>query len=112
MAQTRPSQRQPARAGLNREQIRRGATAAPPPGRAAAPLARARGRRNLSVVRFVRETQSELRKVAWPSPVQTRDLTVVVLALSIAVGLLLGGFDFIFQELFRWLLRLSGSTGA
>jgi preprotein translocase subunit SecE len=36
------------------------------------------------------------------------NLTVVVVALSVAVGLFLGGVDFLFQELFRLLLGLEG----
>ena len=115
MAKTRPPQGPPARQGLNREQLRRGAgVTAPAAGRAAAPLAAAGGRggrRNASIGKFYRETASELRKVAWPSANQTRDLTLAVLALSIGVGLFLGAFDFIFQELFRWLLSLTGNTG-
>jgi preprotein translocase subunit SecE len=34
----------------------------------------------------------------------------VVIALSIAVGLFLGGFDFLFQELFKLLLALTGAS--
>jgi preprotein translocase subunit SecE len=60
---------------------------------------------------FVRDVRSELRKVAWPSQRETVNLTAVVLAFSIAVGLLLGGIDFVFQELFRFLLGLSGGGG-
>jgi preprotein translocase SecE subunit len=37
--------------------------------------------------------RSELRKVAWPTQRETINLTIVVIALSIAVGLFLGGFD-------------------
>jgi hypothetical protein len=37
---------------------------------------------------------------------------VVVIALSVSVGLFLGGVDLLFQELFRWLLSLAGAGGA
>jgi preprotein translocase subunit SecE len=78
------------------------------------PGAGGRGRRTgnpfLLIVNFVRDVRSELRKVAWPSQRETVNLTVVVIALSVAMGLFLGGVDFIFQELFRFLLGLSGAS--
>jgi preprotein translocase subunit SecE len=59
-------------------------------------------------VGFIRDVRSELRKVAWPTQRETVNLTVVVLALSVAVGAFLGGVDFIFQELFRYLIAITG----
>jgi len=61
-------------------------------------------------VGFVRDVRSELRKVVWPTPRETANLTAVVLSLSIAVGIFLGLFDFLFQEFFRFLLALGGGT--
>jgi preprotein translocase subunit SecE len=76
------------------------------------PLAGAGGRRGRgNPLNFIRDVRSELRKVAWPTQRETIKLTAVVLAFSIAVGLLLGGIDFLFQELFRWLLGLQGGGG-
>jgi preprotein translocase subunit SecE len=117
VAQTRNSQRTPpSRGGLNREQTRRGLGGAPNPGpgsgRPSTVGALAGGRANANrrgnPLTFLRETRAELRKVVWPTPRETRNLTIVVLALSVVVGLFLGAFDFIFQELFRWLLSLTG----
>jgi preprotein translocase subunit SecE len=65
-----------------------------------------RGRGN--PIDFVRDIRSELRKVAWPSQRETVNLTAVVLAFSIAVGVLLGGIDYVFQALFQFLLGLGG----
>lgn len=67
-----------------------------------------RTRRGGSPLTFVRDVRSELRKVVWPAPRETLNLTIVVISLSVAVGLVLGAFDFIFQELFRLLLAISG----
>jgi preprotein translocase subunit SecE len=73
------------------------------------PLAGAGGRRGRgNPLDFVRDVRSELRKVAWPSQRETLNLTVVVLAFSVAVGMFLGGADFLFQELFRFLLGIQG----
>jgi preprotein translocase subunit SecE len=114
LAQTKSSQPNPARSGLNREQTRRGGTVAATPGRASMPLAGASGRGRSggrgNVVEFVRDVRSELRKVHWPTQRETINLTVVVLALSVAVGLFLGGVDFVFQEFFRWLIASLGGS--
>lgn len=59
---------------------------------------------------FVRNVRSELRKVVWPTPREAWNLTVVVVMLSVAVGLFLGAFDYLFQELFR--LLIVASSGA
>ena len=76
------------------------------------PLAGAGGRRGRgNPLDFIRDVRSELRKVAWPTQRETINLTAVVLALSIAVGLFLGGIDFLFQEFFRWLLGFQGGGG-
>ena len=117
MAETKTTQRSPGRLAANREQSRRGGVSAPASGRLGAPLAAAggvggRGRRgNISLIQFVQDTRSELRKVSWPSQHETVNLTAVVIGLSVAVGLVLGGFDFVFQELFKALLGLSGNGG-
>ena len=74
------------------------------------PLAGAGGRRGRGTpIQFLHDVRSELRKVAWPSQRETVNLTVVVVALSAVVGMFLGGVDFLFQELFRFLLGLTGS---
>ena len=46
-------------------------------------------------------TVAEIKKVNWPDRETTRNLTVVVIAMTIALGLLLGGIDFLLQTLFR-----------
>ena len=56
------------------------------------------------VQRFVRETRSELKKVTWPTRVQTRNLTAVVIAVSAAVGAGVGLVDLVFKEFFSLLL--------
>ena len=80
------------------------------------PLAPAAGRarfgqRGQGLANFVRELRSELRKVVWPTRQEAVNLTTVVIALSAAVGAFLGGIDFIFQEFFRFLLRITGAAG-
>jgi preprotein translocase SecE subunit len=47
--------------------------------------------------RFLAEAISELRKVSWPTFVQTRNLTVLVFAVSIAIGIFVAFWDQLFQ---------------
>ena len=47
--------------------------------------------------RFLAEAISELRKVSWPTFVQTRNLTVLVFAVSIAIGVFVAFWDQVFQ---------------
>ena len=53
--------------------------------------------------RFIDEAWSELKKVSWPNRDQVRNLTVLVFAVSLAVGLYITVFDFIFSEAVRGL---------
>ena len=46
--------------------------------------------------RFIAEAISELRKVSWPTFAQTRNLTVLVFAVSLAVGVFVAVADAIF----------------
>jgi preprotein translocase subunit SecE len=49
--------------------------------------------------RFLAEAVSELRKVSWPTFAQTRNLTVLVFAVSFAVGVFVAIWDALFQGL-------------
>ncbi|MBM2831364.1 MAG: secE [Dehalococcoidia bacterium] len=57
-----------------------------------------------SMLRIFPETYSELKKVVWPNRKEIRHLTVIVLVVSLAVGLLLGLLDFGFAQLFNKVL--------
>jgi preprotein translocase subunit SecE len=56
---------------------------------------------------YFRETLGELRKVHWPTPIEARNLTLVVLAVTIVSALFLGAMDFIFERLILEVLRLN-----
>ncbi|MBA2754515.1 MAG: preprotein translocase subunit SecE [Chloroflexia bacterium] len=51
--------------------------------------------------RLVADTRAEVRRVNWPDQETTRALTIVVIAISAALGILLGGIDFVLFELFE-----------
>ena len=47
---------------------------------------------------------SELKKVTWPTREETAYLTMVVIIVAVAVGILLGGVDIVFSWLIDKLL--------
>jgi preprotein translocase subunit SecE len=49
--------------------------------------------------RYFKEVVSELRKVSWPTREQVRNLTVLVFAISLVVGLYITVLDIAFREL-------------
>jgi preprotein translocase subunit SecE len=51
------------------------------------------------ITRFFQEAWQELKKVSWPTPEQARNLTVLVLAVSVAVGFYITLFDVIFAAI-------------
>jgi preprotein translocase SecE subunit len=60
--------------------------------------------RNSKVGRFIHDAYYELRhKVTWPTVEEVRNMTIAVIALSLAVGLILGALDFGLLNLFTLL---------
>ena len=47
--------------------------------------------------RYFDEVWSELRKVSWPTREQVRNLTVLVFAISLVVGIYISVLDGVFQ---------------
>jgi preprotein translocase SecE subunit len=56
--------------------------------------------------RFIAEAVSELKKVSWPTVEQTRNLTVLVFTVSLAVGLYVFFWDRLFQSIIGFLTRV------
>ena len=48
---------------------------------------------------FLTDTYAELRRVTWPTREEAIRLTGIVIAVSLAVGALLGAIDFVFTIL-------------
>ena len=55
--------------------------------------------------RFIAEAVSELRKVSWPTREQVRNLTVLVFAISLVVGIYISILDAFFQNVIAFLVR-------
>lgn len=51
-----------------------------------------------NIANFLKEVISELKKVVWPKREQTIKLTLVVIAVSVAVAAFVGIIDFILSK--------------
>ncbi|MDB5080227.1 MAG: Protein translocase subunit SecE [Chloroflexi bacterium] len=53
-----------------------------------------------AIVRFVKDERAEVQKVEWPSRKDTRNLTIVVLALTAVMSAVLGSLDLVLTFLY------------
>ena len=58
--------------------------------------------------RFFEEAWSELKKVAWPTRTQVRNLTVLVFVVSFIVGLYITVADSFFDVVIKFISGLNG----
>lgn len=54
-----------------------------------------------ALVRYLKETRAELRKVSWPSRDEATNLTLIVLGVTVAMAIFLGSVDFVFASLIK-----------
>jgi preprotein translocase subunit SecE len=62
-----------------------------------------RGTRGAGMQNLVRDTAAEIRKVTWPDSQTTRNLTMLVIGMAAALGIILGGIDAIFIRIWDWI---------
>jgi len=55
--------------------------------------------------KFFTEVKSELLKVTWPTKKQVIRLTTVVIVISLAVGLFIGGLDMLFTKAIELIVK-------
>ena len=63
------------------------------------PAAPVRPERRTSLLRYLRESRSELRKVNWPTREQTVNLTIVVVVVCLILAFFLFGVDTLFTKI-------------
>jgi preprotein translocase subunit SecE len=56
------------------------------------------------LIRYLKETRAELRKVTWPTRQEATNLTLIVLGVTFAMALMLGAVDFVFTKLFELII--------
>jgi len=54
-----------------------------------------------SIVQFLKDARMELMKVNWPNREQTVNYTLIVIGISIALAVFLGGWDYFFEFLLK-----------
>jgi preprotein translocase subunit SecE len=54
---------------------------------------------------FLKEVKTELTKVVWPTRQEVIKLTIIVIAVSVAIGLYIGGLDALFTTLTNYLVK-------
>jgi preprotein translocase subunit SecE len=54
-----------------------------------------------ALVRYFKETRAEIRKVSWPTREEATNLTLIVLAVTVAMAVFLGAVDYILAALIR-----------
>ena len=69
---------------------------------------KARRRRENAVVRYLRETMAELKKVSWPTRQEATKLALIVLATTAAMSVFLGIVDLLSTQLFTALIGPAG----
>ncbi len=47
------------------------------------------------------DTKAEMKKITWPDRETTRNLTIVVIGISIVLGIMLGGIDYVLFQVFE-----------
>ncbi len=58
----------------------------------------------MKIISFLQEVKEELAKVAWPSREQTIRYTILVIIVAVAVGVFLGGLDYILTGITAFLI--------
>jgi preprotein translocase subunit SecE len=61
--------------------------------------------RDNAITRYLRETWAELKKVRWPTRQEAQNLTLVVLAVTVAMAAILGLLDAFYTWLFKGLIE-------
>jgi len=58
----------------------------------------------VKVIDYIKSAHREVKKVTWPSKEETVRLTSYVIGVSVAVGLFVTVFDYVFKEVLTILL--------
>lgn len=70
-----------------------------------AQVAKASAKKDNIIIKYLKETRAELRKVSWPSRQEALNLTLIVVAFTVFMAALLGIIDYIFAWLFGLVIR-------
>ncbi len=57
------------------------------------------------IIRYLKDTRAEIKKVNWPSREEALNLTGIVIAVTAFMAALLGLVDYIFTRIFSLIIR-------
>lgn len=66
--------------------------------------AKGRQKKENAIIRYLKETRAELRKVSWSSREEAINLTIMVVAVTTVMAIFLGVVDYLFKELFELII--------
>ena len=58
----------------------------------------------MNLTTYLKETRNEFRHVNWPTRKQTIAFTLIVIILSIVTAVLLGGFDYVYTTIIKFII--------
>lgn len=58
------------------------------------------------VFKFLKGMKAEVKIITWPSKKETKKALIAVAVVALIYVILVGGFDYIFQNLFEAILKL------
>lgn len=61
------------------------------------PAATSSGNEPNVIVRYFYDTRAELRRVTWPTRDETKNLTIIIVIVTLAMAFFLGTLDYLFQ---------------
>ena len=50
---------------------------------------------------YIKGSIEEMKKVTWPTKKETKNYTLLVIGISLAVAVFLGAIDFVFSKIFE-----------
>ena len=56
--------------------------------------------------KFFREMKAEVKRITWPSKNDTKKALIAVGVVVLIYIILVGGLDYIFTNLFKWIFKL------
>lgn len=59
----------------------------------------------MNLFTYFKEVRAEMKEVAWPTRAQTISFTIIVILVSLAFAIFLGGVDFGFKTALTYLLN-------
>lgn len=59
----------------------------------------------MNLINYVKSSVEEMKKVTWPTKKETYNYTLLVIGISVAIALFLGGLDYVFSNALKLLIK-------